>query len=45
VKVALTFDDGPSRWTPMVLDLLREHETRATFFVIGRRVREHTELV
>jgi peptidoglycan/xylan/chitin deacetylase (PgdA/CDA1 family) len=45
VKVALTFDDGPSRWTPLVLDLLREHEARATFFVIGQRVREHPDLV
>jgi peptidoglycan/xylan/chitin deacetylase (PgdA/CDA1 family) len=43
--VALTFDDGPSRWTPLVLDLLREHEMRATFFVIGQRVREHPDLV
>jgi peptidoglycan/xylan/chitin deacetylase (PgdA/CDA1 family) len=43
--IALTFDDGPSRWTPLVLDLLREHEARATFFVIGQRAREHPELV
>jgi peptidoglycan/xylan/chitin deacetylase (PgdA/CDA1 family) len=42
--VALTFDDGPSVWTPLVLDLLREHEARATFFVIGQRVREHPDL-
>jgi chitooligosaccharide deacetylase len=27
----------------MVLDLLREHETRATFFVIGARVRERPD--
>jgi peptidoglycan/xylan/chitin deacetylase (PgdA/CDA1 family) len=45
VRVALTFDDGPSRWTPIVLDLLGEHEMRATFFVIGQRVHEHPELV
>jgi peptidoglycan/xylan/chitin deacetylase (PgdA/CDA1 family) len=43
--VALTFDDGPSRWTPLVLDLLREHGARATFFVIGKRAREHPDLV
>ena len=43
--LALTFDDGPSRWTPLMLDLLHEHEARATFFVIGARVREHPELV
>ena len=40
MPIALTFDDGPSAWTPAVLDLLREHEARATFFVIGARVRE-----
>ena len=45
MNVALTFDDGPSRWTPVVLDLLREYEARATFFVIGARVREHPDLV
>jgi peptidoglycan/xylan/chitin deacetylase (PgdA/CDA1 family) len=45
LNVALTFDDGPSRWTPLVLDLLREYEARATFFVIGARVREHPDLV
>jgi peptidoglycan-N-acetylglucosamine deacetylase len=33
--VALTFDDGPSRWTEPLLDLLREHDGRATFFVLG----------
>lgn len=43
--LALTFDDGPSRWTPLVLELLREHEARATFFVIGQRAREHPELL
>jgi peptidoglycan/xylan/chitin deacetylase (PgdA/CDA1 family) len=44
-RVALTFDDGPSHWTPAVLDLLREHEARATFFLIGARVRERPDEV
>jgi peptidoglycan-N-acetylglucosamine deacetylase len=43
VRLALTFDDGPSAWTPPILDLLREHEARATFFLIGERVRERPE--
>ena len=43
MRVALTFDDGPSAWTPLVLDLLREHEVLATFFVIGERVRERPD--
>lgn len=35
-KVAyLTFDDGPSNVTPRVLDTLKRHQVKATFFVIG----------
>lgn len=44
--VALTFDDGPDpATTPDVLDLLAAHGARATFFVVGRTVDEHPELV
>jgi peptidoglycan/xylan/chitin deacetylase (PgdA/CDA1 family) len=43
LKLALTFDDGPAVWTATVLDLLREHEARATFFLIGQRVRERPD--
>lgn len=43
--VALTFDDGPDpEVTPRVLDLLDEHQARATFFLIGERVRAAPEL-
>lgn len=34
--VFLTFDDGPSKNTPLVLDILRENGIKATFFVNGR---------
>jgi peptidoglycan/xylan/chitin deacetylase (PgdA/CDA1 family) len=37
--IALTFDDGPSESTPMLLDLLAKHEVRATFFQCGANVR------
>jgi peptidoglycan/xylan/chitin deacetylase (PgdA/CDA1 family)/uncharacterized membrane protein YbhN (UPF0104 family) len=44
--LALTFDDGPSpEWTPPVLDALRDGGARATFFVLGRHVEAHPELV
>ncbi|OIW22771.1 glycoside hydrolase/deacetylase [Coniochaeta ligniaria NRRL 30616] len=33
--VALTFDDGPSAFTPGILDLLAQHDAKATFFVNG----------
>lgn len=36
--IALTFDDGPSRDTEQVLDLLAEHNLIASFFMIGRQV-------
>lgn len=39
-QVALTFDDGPHRTiTPKILDILREHQVKATFFVLGERVK------
>ena len=38
--LALTFDDGPNpACTPRLLDLLHRHSARATFFMIGERVR------
>lgn len=33
--VYLTFDDGPSKLTSQVLDILKEHGVNATFFVIS----------
>lgn len=45
-KVALTFDDGPDpRYTPKVLDILQEHNVKATFFLVGARAKEHEDLV
>ncbi len=44
--VALTFDDGPSpTWTPMVLDVLKRHHVKATFFMIGQEVVSYPDLV
>ncbi len=43
--VALTFDDGPDKvYTPQVLDILREKGVRATFFLIGSRVEEDSDV-
>jgi peptidoglycan/xylan/chitin deacetylase (PgdA/CDA1 family) len=44
--VALTFDDGPDPVdTPRLLDLLREKDVKATFFVVGRRADQYPEIV
>lgn len=45
-EVWLTIDDGPAPQNhPQLLELLRRHDALATFFVVGRRVRKHPELV
>jgi peptidoglycan-N-acetylglucosamine deacetylase len=44
-EIALTFDDGPSEWTPPILDLLKEHGARGTFFVLGASTEAREEIV
>jgi peptidoglycan/xylan/chitin deacetylase (PgdA/CDA1 family) len=36
--VAITFDDGPSKYTPQILDTLAKYDVKATFFMIGNNV-------
>ncbi len=44
--LCLTFDDGPDpRYTPAVLDILRSHAVRATFFIIGANAGQNIGLV
>ncbi len=41
-QIALTFDDGPKpKYTLKILDILRERNVKATFFVLGECVRLH----
>ena len=45
-KVILTIDDGPDpRFTPEVLDILKKHEAKATFFIVGNAARRHPALI
>lgn len=44
--VALTFDDGPyPPYTGQILDILREYQVPATFFLIGKNAEKHPDLV
>lgn len=43
--ICLTFDDGPSRATKTVLDVLGKYQARATFFVIGSLVVNNESMV
>ncbi|MFN1218657.1 polysaccharide deacetylase family protein [Chryseobacterium kwangjuense] len=42
-EVALTFDDGPTEFTPLFLDLLQEYQVKATFFCIGKQIEKYPE--
>lgn len=42
-EVALTFDDGPTEFTPKFLDLLKDHQVKATFFCIGKQIEKYPE--
>lgn len=44
--IALTFDDGPDpRWTPAILDILKQEHVPATFFVIGKNGQAYPDLM
>ncbi len=44
-KVALTFDDGPSKYTEELLDGLKERGVTATFFVIGENIAGNEKII
>ena len=43
--IALTFDDGPSRYTSQILDILERYNARATFCVVGNLVSARSDTV
>ncbi|MBO4579625.1 MAG: polysaccharide deacetylase family protein [Clostridiales bacterium] len=43
--VALTFDDGPSKYTEKILDVFNEYNQKATFFINGEDVDDHKNAV
>ena len=45
-EVALTFDDGPDpEWTPQILDILKQRNVKAAFFLVGRQAEQYPGLV
>ena len=43
--IALTFDDGPSGATTRILDALEANGGRATFFMVGNRMRSYPSVI
>ena len=44
-KVYLTFDDGPSKYTEEILDILDTYDVKATFFVLGKETDYSIEML
>ncbi|MDR3678312.1 MAG: polysaccharide deacetylase family protein [Acidobacteriota bacterium] len=45
-RISLTFDDGPAeQFTEQILDILRAQQVPATFFVCGKNVENHPDLL
>jgi peptidoglycan-N-acetylglucosamine deacetylase len=45
-KLVISFDDGPDpRWTPKILDVLKEKHVPAVFFVVGEVANEHPDII
>lgn len=45
-RVVLTFDDGPDPfYTPQILEILRDQQVKACFFVVGSKARANPELL
>ncbi len=45
-KIALTFDDGPDpQYTPQILDILKQYNVKASFFIIGQNGDANPELL
>lgn len=43
--IAITFDDGPTEFTPEFLDLLTKYDAKATFFCIGKQIEKYPEII
>lgn len=43
--IALTFDDGPSIYTEKIIELLKEYDVNATFFILGNKVEMYKDVL
>ena len=43
--IALTFDDGPSIYSSKILNLLKQYDYNATFFVIGNKIKGKEDII
>lgn len=44
-RIAITFDDGPTIYTALILELLEQHQAKATFFCIGQQIEKYPNIL
>ena len=44
-EIAITFDDGPSEETLNVLAILKKHDVKATFFIVGKMIKGRENII
>ena len=44
-EIAITFDDGPTDYTPKILSVLAKYNVAATFFVIGKNIKGRENII
>jgi len=45
-KIAISFDDGPDpEWTPKILDILKQYNVKASFFIIGDEAQNNVSVM
>lgn len=44
-NLAITFDDGPGNYTEKLLDMLKERGVKATFYILGSKVKRYSDIV
>ncbi|MDO4727450.1 MAG: polysaccharide deacetylase family protein [Bacteroidota bacterium] len=42
--LSITFDDGPTVFTPQILEVLEQYQAKATFFCIGKQIEKHPDI-
>ncbi len=43
--IALTFDDGPSKYTEEILEILKKNQVNATFFIVGNKIDAYQDVL
>ena len=44
-QVTLTFDDGPTEYTPQILDILKKEKIQSAFFVLGKNFEKNSKII